>query len=102
MLKTLVHETAHAILHGSGDHHDTPTKEVEAESVAFIVSHVLGLDTSAYSFPYVAHWADGTDATDLVRQSGERIHSAARRILDALLGPVEDLETNERAQALCA
>ena len=87
MLKTLVHETAHAILHGAGDHHDLPTKEIEAESVAFIVSHALGLDTgAAYSFPYIASWASGDDATKRVRASGERITKAARSILDALLG----------------
>jgi hypothetical protein len=102
MLRTLAHETAHAILHGAGDHHDLPTKEVEAESVSYIVSHAIGLDVAAYSFPYVASWAPREDAAQRVRESGERIHLAARVILDALLGPIEDVDTETTAQPLCA
>jgi hypothetical protein len=85
MFRRLVHETAHGILHGAGDHHDIPTKEIEAESVAFIMSHTLGLDTGeVYSFPYIAHWAARDDATMRVRGSGERITKAAKMIVDAL------------------
>jgi len=102
MLRTLVHETAHAILHGPGDHHDSPTKEIEAESVSYIVSLAIGLDVASYSFGYIASWAQGEDAAERVRESGERIQVAARSILDALLGPVEDLETEATASPLCA
>jgi hypothetical protein len=57
--KTLVHEIAHAILHGNDDHHGRAEQEVEAESTAFVVSSVLGLETGSYSFPYVTSWAIG-------------------------------------------
>lgn len=63
-LKTLIHETAHARLHAAGTDgaaFSRDDKEIQAESVAFIVSAHYGLDTSAYSFPYVANWASGDE-----------------------------------------
>ena len=102
MLRTLLHETAHAILHGPGDHHDTPTKEIEAESVSYIVSHAIGLETCDYALPYVASWAQGDDAAKRVRECGERIYIAARAILNALLGPIDNVETEPTAEAPCA
>jgi antirestriction protein ArdC len=86
-LKTLLHEVAHAVLHGDGEHHATPTAEVEAESTAFVVAHALGLDTAAYSLPYVATWAlagDEKEPTKAVAQVGERVRRAAGIILAAL------------------
>jgi hypothetical protein len=84
--KTLVHEIGHAILHGAEDHHARSEMEVEAESVAFVVCQVLGLDSSGYSFPYIASWANGQDAESMVLKSGQRIVRATNIILDALLG----------------
>jgi hypothetical protein len=84
---TLCHEVAHAHLHPIGDPHGTPEREVEAESTAFVVCHALGLDTSKASFPYVGVWASRDqqeDALKLIAASGERIASAATRILDRL------------------
>jgi hypothetical protein len=68
----------------------------------FIVSHTLGLDTGVYSFPYIASWGSGDDATKRVRASGERITKAARLILDALLGPVEEPASDAAPEALSA
>ena len=59
-IKTMIHEVAHAMLHNSdfmkqrGEEKDRLTKETEAESIAFTVCSALGIDTSDYSFPYVA------------------------------------------------
>lgn len=67
-IKTTVHEIAHAILHANdAEQADAArhVKEVQAESVAFVVCNALGLDTSGYSFGYVAGWAEGRDARDL-------------------------------------
>ena len=52
-LKTLIHETAHALLHSSLEamELERPTKEVDAESIAFIICSHYGIDTSDYSFP---------------------------------------------------
>ena len=75
-LKTLVHEVAHGLLH-----QDTPLTEatrrigeLEAESCAFIVLHSLGLDTSRYSFPYLAHWVETPEE---VLPAAERASQAA-------------------------
>ena len=84
---TLCHEVAHALLHPVGDPHDSPEREVEAESTAFVICHALGLDTSKASFPYVAVWASrdrDEDPLKLIATSGQRITKGATRILDAL------------------
>jgi len=79
-LKTLVHEMAHALLHDpSVDQRDLA--ELEAESCAFLVCHQLGLDTSAYSFAYLANWAASLEA---LLKSGDRACRAATHIHTAL------------------
>lgn len=82
-LKTLVHETAHSILHGEeGEQHGIERKlrEVQAESVAFVVCKALGIDTGDYSFGYVAAWS-GMDAKAVIGQL-EVIRRTASEILD--------------------
>lgn len=79
-------ETGHVLAHNPDD---TPAssrelKEVEAESIAFIVAATLGLDTSAYSFPYVAHWAHDIGTLDAVQSTAERVIGHARTILTHL------------------
>ena len=59
-------------------------KEVEAESIAFIVADTLGIDTSTYSFPYVAHWASGIGDLTAVQATAERVITHARKILNGL------------------
>lgn len=84
-VKTALHEYAHVLAHDP-ELLDEPTcrgvKEVEAESIAFIVADALGIDTSTYSFPYVAHWADGN--LDTVQATAERVITHARAILRGL------------------
>lgn len=88
-LKTLVHELAHALLHDpSVDQRDLA--ELEAESCAFLVCHQLGMDTSAYSFAYLANWAPNLEA---LLKSGDRACRAATHIHTAL----EPLLTNTAA-----
>lgn len=99
IFKTLVHEIAHAILHGNADHHARSEMEVEAESTAFVVCQVLGLDTSSYSFSYVSLWAGHEKAETMVLQSGQRIVRATNRILDALCGEGERLEDSAKGAA---
>lgn len=68
-IKTAIHETAHAMLHardrGEDWKKDPRFKEVEAESVAFIVCRNFGIDTSDYSFAYLASWSSGKDLPEL-------------------------------------
>jgi antirestriction protein ArdC len=86
--RVLVHEVAHAILHGKEDHHGRPEREVEAESVAYVVCDALGLDTSCKSFGYVASWSVEA-GKDAIKSSADRIARASKTILDALLGAEE-------------
>jgi hypothetical protein len=79
--KTLVHEIAHAILHGPGFDGTRNQAEIEAESVAFIVCGALGIDSAEYSWGYLASWGADTNA---IRQAGQRIQKTAERILSAL------------------
>ena len=59
------------------------TREVQAESVAYVVSSWLGLDTSDYSFGYIASWSDGRDVSEL-RASLDEIRSASHGIIDVI------------------
>jgi antirestriction protein ArdC len=78
-LKTLCHETAHSLLHDTDEGDSRATKEVEAESVAFVVLHALGLDSAEYSLGYVAHWSKG-DAK-LIQDVAVRVQKTAKIIL---------------------
>jgi antirestriction protein ArdC len=78
-LKTLVHELAHALLHDLDD--ERHSAELEAESAAFLVCHELGLDTSSYSFAYLAGW---TESLEQLITAGERASRAADRILEVV------------------
>lgn len=84
-LKTLTHELAHVLMHGPGNRPPGLTRavaEVEAESVAYLVTAELGLDSSAYTIPYVTGWADGN--TDTVLAAAQRAITTARTITDTL------------------
>jgi hypothetical protein len=84
MVKTLIHEAAHCLLHEAlpGRYLPRQVKEVEAESVAYVVAAVHGMATDGYSFPYVAGWA-GEDAGKAVATTQDRVATAARQIIDA-------------------
>ena len=88
-MKTAVHETAHAILHDrdimqeQGIQKDQMTKEVEAESVAFVSLAHFELDTSDYSFPYIAGWSSGRDAKEL-KASLDTIRKTSSEIIDGI------------------
>lgn len=87
-LKTAFHETAHKLLHDSKLEIVTVKsprneKEVQAESVAFMVAEWLGLDTSEYSFPYIASWSDGKQMEQL-RDCLQEIQEAAKQIITAI------------------
>lgn len=88
-IKTMIHEVAHAMLHDSdqmkqrGEAKDQLTKETEAESIAFTVCSALGIDTSDYSFPYVASWASGKELKEL-KDSMDTIRLTAADFLEKL------------------
>ena len=85
-LKTRVHELAHSIMHSEEEyraHSDKSIVELEAESVAFVVLSHFGLDSSDYSFGYLASWQDGEKekVVEALRASGKRIQNAADEII---------------------
>ena len=83
-IKTLAHELGHAILHAS-DGLARELKELEAESVAFVVCESLGVDSGAYTFGYVTSWAgSGDEAIAGIKQSAARIQKAAATIIDKM------------------
>lgn len=85
-VKTLVHEIAHSFLHGeSGEENeaDRRTQEVQAESVAYTVCRMLGLNTDEYSFGYIAGWSAGKELKEL-NQSMETIRKTANKIMEGI------------------
>ena len=78
-------EAAHVLLHGEppGMYLPRALKEVEAESVAFVVASAHGMATDDYSFPYVATWAGGKDPARAVAATQARVAQASRTIIDA-------------------
>lgn len=82
-LKTLAHELGHALLHGEEFRGDRQQAELEAESVAYVVCSELGVDSSDYSFGYLASWsAGGQGLMETISASGSRISAAASALLD--------------------
>lgn len=82
-IKTLAHEIAHSILHSNDTETEYKIKEMQAESVAYIVSSYLGIDTSSYSFNYVAGWSGEKD-TQTLKIEMSKITDTARKIIDLL------------------
>lgn len=98
-VKTAIHEAAHALLHDKDSELQTVQssrgeKEVQAESVAFIVASHFGLDTSEYSFPYIARWSDGKTLDQLNRVLAE-IHDTSKTMIDAVTQALTAQEQTE-------
>lgn len=80
--KTLIHEKAHSTMHNKNcEDYSRSECEVQAESVAYIVSATIGLDTSEYSFGYIACWSEGKDLREL-KNSLALIEKASKEITD--------------------
>ena len=96
--KTLVHEWAHGLLHARReDIKAVPNqvRELEAESTAFVVCKALELDTSGYSFGYIASWT-GSESIEWLKACGPRIQKAVHAILTAL----QEEKINELEESL--
>lgn len=99
-IKTLVHEIAHAKLHDPAKQDpEEPKKrrekEVEAESVAYVVCQHFGIDTSDYSFGYVAGWSRGKELEEL-KASLNTIRKASAEIIDAIEPPAREPQEYKR------
>ena len=95
-MKTGIHETTHAKLHDReimeelGEKKNQMTREVEAESVAYTVCQYFGLDTSDYSFPYIAGWSSSVDMKEL-RASMDTIRKTAGEMIDGMTEVMQQL-----------
>ncbi len=103
-LKTMVHEVAHSMLHDKevNQSMDVPakdrnTKEVEAESVAFTVCQHFGIDTSEYSFGYIAGWSSGRDMKEL-KNSLDTIRRIASELITGIEGALQELQLNREME----
>ncbi len=97
-LKTLCHEIAHARLdHGSkNDDTDKRTRECQAESTAFVVCNALGLDTSDYSFAYVAGWSSDKEVKEL-KASLDIIKQASSEMIEDIMQSFEQADKQKKA-----
>ena len=104
-LKTAIHEIAHSKLHAidpeapaieQADRPDSRTREVQAESVAYAVCQHYGLDTSDYSFGYVAGWSSGKDLKEL-KASLETIRATAHELITTIDGHLAQLQKERQA-----
>ena len=101
-VKTAIHEMAHQKLHAienNGPKQTRGSKEVEAESVAYTVCQHYGIDTSDYSFSYVAGWSEGKEMPEL-KASLDTIRRAASEMITAIDEKVEELVTQKTQEQI--
>lgn len=103
-LKTMVHEVVHSMLHDKEVNQsmdipvkDRNTKEVEAESVAFTVCQHFGIDTSDYSFGYIAGWSSGRNMKEL-KSSLDTIRKTASELITGIEGAMQELQLNREME----
>lgn len=96
-VKTAIHELAHSIMHDPNSKLDRATKEVQAESVAFVVCEHYGIDTSDYSFPYLATWSSTAELKEL-QSSMDAIQRAANTLIEKIDKRFAELQIRELDQ----
>ena len=105
-LKTMVHEVVHSMLHNKEINRDDlieepakdrNTKEVEAESVAYTVCQHFGIDTSDYSFGYIAGWSSGKEMKEL-KSSLDTIRKTASELITGIEGALRELQLNREME----
>lgn len=94
-LKTLIHEIAHARLHSISEL-DRFTKEVQAESIAYVICQHYGLDTSEYSFGYIAGWSSNRELNEL-KESLNVIRLSASEMITEINQGIEELQKDEKS-----
>lgn len=100
-VKTAIHEAAHSILHNDNEsaiEKTRETRECEAESVAYIVCNHFGIDTSDYSFPYLASWASDTELPEL-QASLATIQQTANDLISKLSAKMQELQKTDVQEA---
>ena len=101
--KTGVHEVAHAKLHAkeveqeTGIAKDRETKEVEAESIAYTVCQHFGIDTSDYSFGYIAGWSSGKEMPEL-KSSLDTIRRTSSELIKGIEAQLLEIDKERAAE----
>ncbi len=102
-IKTMVHEIAHSLLHDkanqrmeglSAENEDRDTKEIQSESVAYVVCQHFGIDTSEYSFGYIAGWSAGKSTRQL-EESMQTIQKTANKVISDVETRVQELREQQ-------
>jgi len=112
MCTTLGHELAHVLMHDPAGFVDGQTSgcrgdaEVEAESVAYLVASVHGIDADDYTFPYVSGWIGRNNPSTVLEATGKRVLATAHNILEQVetsmvTAPVDN-DTIERPSLVLA
>ena len=100
-VKTAIHEIAHATLHNidrdAPERPDRSTREVQAESIAYTVCQHYGLDTSDYSFNYIATWSSGRELAEL-KKSLATIRSTAAELINTIDGHLAEIRKEREAE----
>lgn len=103
-IKTMIHEVSHAKLHAPPEkteelpqHKQRFVREMEAESVAYVVCQHFGIDTADYSFGYVAGWSHGKELSQL-RESLDLIRNTAAELIDGIDPPKEFAPPTQKKQ----
>ncbi|HFR3409336.1 PBECR4 domain-containing protein [Streptococcus suis] len=102
LIKTFLHETAHSELH----HKDHPQKdqltrstaELQAESVAYVVASYYGLDTSNYSFGYLASWSQDKDTLRDLEAQLDIVQQEAKSLIERMDKEMEVLRLSQVKQ----
>ena len=103
-VKTMIHESAHQALHSkeamehSADKKSQNQKETEAESIAYVVCQHFGIDTSEYSFPYVATWSADKEVPEL-KASLDTIRSCSAKLIVSIEEKIKEKELATEKEA---
>ncbi|MBC1890074.1 toprim domain-containing protein [Listeria booriae] len=101
-IKTLIHEVAHSILHDPKnviENTDRRRKEIEAESVAFVICSKYGIDTSDYSFPYLASYSSSHELEEL-KQSFDKIQKQSSALIEKIESNLEGMSIEKSKTTL--
>lgn len=101
-IKTVIHEIAHSNLHNlearKKHEYTKEEKELQAESVAYVVSNHLGVDTSSYSFGYLANWSSDKNTLDHLESSMSIVRDEAAKIISRLDQELTQVKTKTVAK----
>lgn len=113
-VEVLIHEIGHAYMHDKtrfeeAEEHlkvisDRDSREIQAESLSYIVTHKLGLDTSGFSFPYIAAWSSNHTEQEImnamiyIRDEADAFYDLIEKKLELELNKAPQLDVEPALQ----